>query len=81
MGQVELIMKAFGFAVICTRTWQSFCSLTPGPHVVANAIDGSYSTWSDPDSRHESDQEDIGSVFICVLGLFQVKSQHFHINH
>lgn len=70
MGQVEvIIMKAFGSAAICTRTWQSGGSPTPGQHAVANVTAGSYSPWSDPDSRHEPDQ-DIGSVLIRVLERF-----------
>lgn len=82
MRQLELrIMKAFGFAVICTRTWQSFFSLTPGHHAVANVIYGSYSTLSNTDPRHETNQEKIRRIFKSVSGPFRVKSQYLQINH
>lgn len=81
MRQLELIiMKAFGFAVICTRTWQSFFSLTPGRHAIANVIQNSYSTLSNTEPRQEINQKKIGRVFIRASGLFQVKSQYFQIN-
>jgi len=81
MRQLELvIMKAFGFAVICRRTWQSFFSLTPGRHAIANVIYGGYSTLSNTERRQETNQEKRGRVFICVSGLFQVKSQYFQLN-